>query len=258
MGGLIAPARGCGQYRRAGLLGLVVVVGMLWLSAPTAGAAPPGSGVPIAAARVASSSGLNMRAAPQTSAAVLRVLPYLAEVYILGQAEAHEGHRWVPIRLKPEDGGQEGWVVRRWLVAFSLEAARTQSGSSGGTGLPADSQRLRLVKGSGDAQYAVLNGVRYHIADLDTLAVLNLGSYEQVSDGELAALRVGPVLRFFPGALIRDDTGRVWQIGHEWQRHWIPDLATFNALGFTWDRVQQTPDWAVGRLPEGPPLSARS
>ena len=130
---------------------------------------------------------------------MLRVLPFLAEVYILGSEVERDGHRWVPIRLKPEHGGQQGWVARRWLVAVPLSAARTSSsGNPGGPGLLGDPQRLRVVKGSGAAQYAALNGVRYHIADLTTLQVLNLGGYEQVSDGVIASLRVGPVLRFFP------------------------------------------------------------
>ena len=259
MGWQTAPARGSRQYRHAALLWIAVVIWLSGTATPTASAALIASGTPIAAGRVATISGLNMRAAPQTGAAVLRVLPFLAEVYILGSEVERDGHRWVPIRLKPEHGGQQGWVARRWVVALPLSAAHTpSSGSPGGTGLLADPRRLRVVKGSGDAQYAVLNGVRYHIADLTTLQVLNLGGYEQVSDAMLGSLRVGPVLRFFPGALIRDDAGRVWQIGHDWKRHWVPDLATFNALGFTWDRVQQTPDWALGRLPQGNPLAARS
>ena len=258
MGGQTASARGSRWSRCAVLLGIAVVVWLLGATAQTAGAAPLASDTPIAAGRVATSSGLNMRAAPQTGAAVLRVLPFLTEVYILGTEVERDGHRWVPIRLKPEHGGQQGWVARRWLVAVPLSAAHApSSGSPGGAGLLGDPQRLRVVKGSGDAQYAALNGVRYHIADLTTLQALNLGGYQQVSDAVIASLRVGPTLRFYPGALLRDDAGRVWQIGHDWQRHWVPDLATFNALGFTWDRVQQAPDWAVGRLAQGTPLTAR-
>ncbi len=257
MGGQTAPARDHGRSRYAALLGIAMVICLLGTATQTASAAVIGSGTPIAAGRVATSSGLNMRAAPQASAAVLRVLPFLTEVHILGAEVERDGHRWVPIRLKPEHGGQQGWVARRWLVALPLSAAHPQSsGSPGGTGLLADPQRLRVVKGSGAAQYAALNGVRYHIADLTTLQVLNLGGYEQVSDAVLGSLRVGPTLRFYQGALLRDDAGRVWQIGHDWKRHWVPDLATFNALGFTWDRVQQTPDWAVGRLAQGDPLAA--
>ncbi len=257
MGGQTAPARGSRWSRCAVLLGIAVVVWLLGTATQTAGAAPLASGTPIAAGRVAATSGLNMRAIPQTSAAVLRVLPFLTEVYILGAAVERDGYLWVPIRLKPEQGGQQGWIARRWLVALPLSVVHApSSGSPGGTGLLADPQRLRVVKGSGDAQYAALNGVRYHIADLTTLQALNLGGYEQVSDAVVASLRVGPVLRFYRGALLRDDAGRVWQIGHDWRRHWVPDPATFNALGFTWDRVQQTPDWAVGRLAQGSPLAA--
>ena len=257
MGRQTARARGSRRSRHAALSWIAVVIWLLGTATPTASAALLASGTPIAAGRVATSSGLNMRAAPQTSAAVLRVLPFLAEVYILGSEVERDGHRWVPIRLKPEQGGQQGWAARRWLVALPLSAAHSQSsGSPGGTGLLADPQRLRVVKGSEDAQYAALNGVRYHIADITTLQALNLGGYEQVSDAVIASLRVGPTLRFHPGALLRDDAGRVWQIGHDWKRHWVPDLPTFNALGFTWDRVQQTPDWAVGRLTQGDPLAA--
>ena len=257
MGGQTAPARGWRRYRHAALLGIAVVVWLLGAATQTVGAAPLSSSTPIAAGRVATSSGLNMRAAPQTGAAVLRVLPFLTEVYILGAAMERDGYLWIPIRLKPEQGGQQGWVARRWLVAVPLSAVHTpSSGSPGGPGPHVDPQRLRVVKGSGDAQYAVLNGVRYLIADLTTLQGLNLGGYEQVSDAVIGSLRQGPTLRFHPGALLRDDGGRVWQIGHDWKRHWVPDLATFNALGFTWDRVRQTPAWAVERLPPGNPLAA--
>ncbi len=253
MWGQTAPAQGARQDRRAGLLWLIVAVWLLGTTAQTAGAADV---TPVAAGRVASSSGLNMRAAPQIGAAVLRVLPFLTEVYILGPAVERDGYQWVPIQLKPEHGGQEGWVVRRWLVALplNLNVPSDQSGSPGGTGQLPDPQRLRVVKGSGDAQYAALHGVRYHIADLATLGALNLSGYEQVSDAVLASLREGPTLRFHPGALLRDDAGRVWQVGNDWQRHWMPNLATFNALGLVWERVQQTPDWAVGRLPLGDPV----
>ena len=249
MGGQTASARGSRWSRCAVLLGIAVVVWLLGATTQTAGAAPLASDTPIAAGRVATSSGLNMRAAPQTGAAVLRVLPFLTEVYILGAEIERDGHRWVPIRLKPEHGGQQGWVARRWLVAVPLH----QSAEPGGPGGPG----LRLLKGSGPAQYAVVGGVRYLIADLTTLHTLRLGGYEQVTDAEIAALREGTTLRFHPGTLLRDDAGRVWQIGAGGQRHWVPDLATFNVLGFTWDRVQQAPDWAVGRLAQGTPLTAR-
>ena len=187
MGGQTAPARGSRWSRCAVLLGIAVVVWLLGTATQTAGAAPLASGTPIAAGRVAATSGLNMRAIPQTSAAVLRVLPFLTEVYILGAAVERDGYLWVPIRLKPEQGGQQGWIARRWLVALPLSVVHApSSGSPGGTGLLADPQRLRVVKGSGDAQYAALNGVRYHIADLTTLQALNLGGYEQVSDAVVA------------------------------------------------------------------------
>ena len=243
MGGQTAPARGSRWSRCAVLLGIAVVVWLLGSATQTAGAAPLSSGAPIAKARVAATSGLNMRAAPQTGATVLRVLPFLAEVFVTGSAVERDGLIWVPIRLKPEQGGQDGWVVRRWVVAYPLH----QSAEPGGPG-------LRLLKGSGPAQYAVVGGVRYLIADLTTLHTLKLGGYEQVTDAEIAALREGTTLRFHPGALLNDDAGRVWQIGAGGQRHWVPNIATFNALGFTWDQVQQTPSWAVERLAEGAPL----
>ena len=246
MGWQTSPVRGARQCGRAGLLAIAVVVWLLGSATQTAGAAPLSSGAPIAKARVAATSGLNMRAAPQTGATVLRVLPFLAEVFVTGSAVEHNGLIWVPIRLKPEQGGQDGWVVRRWVVAYPLH----QSAEPGGPGGPG----LRLLKGSGPAQYAVVGGVRYLIADLTTLHTLKLGGYEQVTDAEIAALREGTTLRFHPGALLRDDADKVWQIGAGGQRHWVPNLATFNALGFTWDQVQQTPSWAVERLAEGAPL----
>ena len=247
-------ARGFRQHRRTIALWLITAVWLLGSSARAVGAAPPSSVNPIAAARVASDSGLNMRTAPQMGAAVLRVLPFLAEVHIVGQAIESDGHQWVPIQLKPEQGGQQGWAARRWLVALPLGSVGIQSGGSSGTGLLSDPQRLRLIKGSSDAQYAALGGTRYHVADLDTLAALNLGGYEQVSDNVLASLREGPRLRLHPGGLLRDDAGRVWLIGNDRHRHWIPNLATFVTLGYMWEHVQQTPNWAVHRLPMGEPV----
>ncbi len=265
MGWQTAPARGSRQYRHAALLWIAVVIWLSGTATPTASAALIASGTPIAAGRVATISGLNMRAAPQTGAAVLRVLPFLAEVYILGSEVERDGHRWVPIRLKPEHGGQQGWVARRWVVALPLSAAHIpSSGSPGGTGLLADPQRLRVVKGSGDAQYAALNGVRYHIADLTTLNALNLGGYEQVTDAVIASLRQGPTLRFYHGALLKDPgdpAGRVWhisRIGNNWQRRWIPNPETFVALGLDWNHIRETPGWALERLPQGNPLAAPS
>ena len=127
MGGQTASARGSRWSRCAVLLGIAVVVWLLGATTQTAGAAPLASDTPIAAGRVATSSGLNMRAAPQTGAAVLRVLPFLTEVYILGAAVERDGYlRWVPIRLKPEHGGQQGWVARRWLVAVPAAVRPTR------------------------------------------------------------------------------------------------------------------------------------
>ena len=61
MGGQTASARGSRWSRCAVLLGMAVVVWLLGATTQPAGAAPLASDTPIAAGRVATSSGLNMR-----------------------------------------------------------------------------------------------------------------------------------------------------------------------------------------------------
>ena len=135
------------------LLFLIVSGCLLGLTALPAGAAPQASNPnAIAAARVAADGGLNMRGSPQMGSTVLRVLPFLTELLVIGQVLERDGHKWIPVRLTAAQGGQSGWASQRWLVAFPLE----RSSAHNGRGLLNDPQRLRLIKGSGDAQYAAL------------------------------------------------------------------------------------------------------
>ena len=230
--------------------------------AKPAGANQPTASLPTA--RVQADDGLNLRVEPRVTATVIAVLPYRSLVEVRGAAADGSGLAWLPVRTLGATL-QEGWVAQQWLVpispppapaAASPPADQPPAAVSTLTPLPTGLwfESLQLTKGSGEAQYVVADGVRYHVADLATLRVLDLGGYRLISDKALSQLRAGPPLQLRPGTLVRGRDGRVWLVGAGGQRQWIPDLDTFYALGFAWAQVHQTADWALARVPVSVPV----
>ncbi len=58
------------------------------------------------------------------------------------------------------------------------------------------------------------------------------------------------------GTLIKA-TGDEVDLVQNGQRRWIPDMATFNAMGFQWSDVQTISDTQFAAIPQGQPLTVR-
>jgi len=122
-----------------------------------------------------------------------------------------------------------------------------------------------LIKGSSEKIYVVLNDYRYHLPDPATFEALqyNWDRLLWISDDEVNAIpegtpfpSVAPLsgpLRFANGTLFRGSTGNVYVLLNN-HRHWIPDEATFEAMGFEWSKIRKSSDAVLGTFPERAPF----
>lgn len=119
-----------------------------------------------------------------------------------------------------------------------------------------------LVKGSSANVYVVLNNHRHWIPDETTFVAMgyNWGKILWISDDELnvfperspfpsVAPQSGP-LRYANGTLVRGSGTKVYVVLNNY-RFWIPDEATFVALGYKWGNIRSLPDYIVHGIPEG-------
>ena len=95
---------------------------------------------------------------------------------------------------------------------------------------------------------------RRHIPDPQTFNYmgLNWGAVQTISDAFWANLiPIGPP---FPsradGTLLQGSGSEVYVMGNG-DRHWIPDPATFDALGYKWSNVQPVADADLNAIPLG-------
>ena len=66
----------------------------------------------------------------------------------------------------------------------------------------------------------------------------------------LAVARRAPLV---DGALLKGPDEKIYLYTEGWRR-WVASLDAFAGHGFSWDRVQLTPDYVLKEIPEGPPL----
>jgi hypothetical protein len=105
-----------------------------------------------------------------------------------------------------------------------------------------------LIMGSDAKVYVVLNDYRYHIPNPETFAALGY-QWEKIlslPDYEVNAVPEGPPfpsvapvsgpLNYRNGTLVNGLTNKVYVVLNDC-RHWIPDQATFKAMGYNWSKV---------------------
>ena len=122
-----------------------------------------------------------------------------------------------------------------------------------------------LVKGSSAKVYVVLNNQRHWIPDEVTFLAMEY-RYDNIlllSDEDLDFIpegapfpSVAPLsgsLRFANGTLFRGSNGNVYAVLNN-HRRWIPDEATFEAMGYKWREIRQLRDNVLQAIPEMAPF----
>jgi len=118
-----------------------------------------------------------------------------------------------------------------------------------------------LIMGSGAKVYVVLNGYRYHIPNPETFdalgyqwdKILSLPDYEVNAIPEAtpfpSVVPVSGPLNYPDGTLVKGLTSKVYVVLNDC-RHWIPDQATFKAMGYDWGKLLSLGAGAEA-MPEG-------
>ena len=118
-----------------------------------------------------------------------------------------------------------------------------------------------LVRGSNGKVYVLLVDYRYHIPNPETFAALGYRWDKILSlpDYEVNAIPEGPPfpsvvpvsgpLHYRNGTLVKGLTSKVYVVLNDC-RHWIPDEATFKAMGYNWGKVLSLGAGAEA-MPEG-------
>ena len=122
-----------------------------------------------------------------------------------------------------------------------------------------------LVKGSSENAYVVLNNYRHWIPDNVTFEAMGYTwkTILRLSDNEVNTIperapfpSVAPLsgpLKYPTGTLVKGSSARVYVALNNY-RYWIPDQATLNALGYSWDKILWLSDAEVSAMPEGTPF----
>lgn len=115
-----------------------------------------------------------------------------------------------------------------------------------------------LIKASGPQVDRIQNGLRRWIPDPTTFSCMGL-KWNQVQGIADSFWREIPSGTAFPsranGTLIKG-SGPAIYVMNNCQRHWIPDVATFNAHNYSWNAVQHISDADLQAIPLGAQLSA--
>jgi hypothetical protein len=122
-----------------------------------------------------------------------------------------------------------------------------------------------LVRGSTGKVYVMLNDYRHWIPDETTFEAMGYKwkSIIQLSDSALNAIpegdpfpSVAPVsgpLNYPNGTVLKGSGDKVYVVLNNY-RYWIPDPATFDAMGYKGETIIQYPDNVVNAIPEGKPF----
>jgi hypothetical protein len=113
-----------------------------------------------------------------------------------------------------------------------------------------------LLKASGPQIDLIQGHERRWIPDPPTFNYMGLdwNAVQTISDANWNAIPVGPPLPSrSDGTLLKDSNPPVYvmQVG---ERRWIPDPATFNALGYNWGAIQYVLDADLNAIPLGPQI----
>jgi hypothetical protein len=122
-------------------------------------------------------------------------------------------------------------------------------------------ERLRAelpIKGSGPEVFLVVAGKRRWIPDEITFDALGLDwqAIRTVSDQRLNGIPRGEDYPSLPGKLLKGSSTEVFLL-ERGKRRWIPDEATFNAMGLDWQAVRVISDELLNSIPRGPDYPPR-
>ena len=110
-----------------------------------------------------------------------------------------------------------------------------------------------LLKASGPQVDIMQGHERRWIPDIATFNYmgLNMSAVQTIPDSAWAAIPVGPALPSrADGTLLKGSTAPIY-VMLSGQRHWIPDVATFNAMGYSFANVQSALDADLNAIPLG-------
>ncbi|MFY9531888.1 MAG: hypothetical protein WBC04_17820 [Candidatus Acidiferrales bacterium] len=80
---------------------------------------------------------------------------------------------------------------------------------------------------------------------------LNWGAIQIIPDGSWNAIPAGPQFPSRTDGTLLKGSGPAIYVMQNGQRHWIPDPATFNAMGYNWSAVQNVADSDLIAIPLG-------
>lgn len=153
--------------------------------------------------------------------------------------------------LDEEGGPREAFTALQEMPKASPRVAAGVSFPSG-----------RLVAGSGDDVWVVVDGMRHWVPDEETFSAAgySLEEVQTITDDELKRIPLGgPLLsvksgRYPDNMLVKTTSSdRVYAVQRGLRRA-IPNLGTFDANGYSWLNVLQVPDGELAGIPEGTSL----
>ncbi len=110
-----------------------------------------------------------------------------------------------------------------------------------------------LLKGSGPQIYMMENHQLRLIPDMQTFNYmgLNANAVQTVTSAVLSSIPTGPPFPSRADGTLLKGSGPAIYVMQGGDRHWIPDPATFNALGYSWGNVQTVADADLNAIPLG-------
>lgn len=178
------------------------------------------------------------------------------KVYIMAQSERH----WIPDPATFQAKGYDWSAIQRVsdaVLAAIPEGAPIPSVVEGGTPPQPQYPDGTFLKASGAEIDRMEGGKRRAIPDAETLNCImgsNWGAVQTISDAAWNAIQVGtPYPSRADNKLIQGTDQKVY-IMAQCQRHWIPDLATFQAHGCDFNAIQHVSDADLAAIVEGPSI----
>ena len=115
-----------------------------------------------------------------------------------------------------------------------------------------------LIKASGPQVDRVENGLRRWIPDPTTFSCMGLkwGQVQGITDSLWREIPGGAAYPSRANGTLLKGSGPAIYVMSGCQRHWIPDVTTFNALHYNWNSVQSISDADLKAIPLGTQISA--
>jgi len=143
------------------------------------------------------------------------------------------------------------WAMARYLLKHSVGKICHINGT--------------LISGTGDNLYVVLDNYRHWIPNEVTFDAIGF-KWDDILSFSDNVVNVIPEGNSFPsvaslsgplkypnGTLARGSAGKVYVVLNN-HRHWIPDEATFEAMGYKWREIRQLRDNVLQAIPEMAPF----